>query len=203
MQENILSQVRAARSLYSALTADCRHRLERDHNCSALATATAAAATIKSEEDWLKSFGSSSVKFKNAPESAVGDPKIPEADRFLLAVNFPQALQRPPMCVASLCRSSCSSHQRAGTPLSARNGPQAKFMPPLSSRCSWPMLQLDSSVLQVLDSLCSLGKIPNQNNEAGCENKLRLFTLKGRRLENMQVEPAAAAVLLCSLTACR
>ena len=40
---------------------------------------------------------------------------------------------------------------------------------------------------RVSDALCALGKVPNQNNEAGCEKKLRLFTLKGRRLENMQV----------------
>ena len=44
-----------------------------------------------------------------------------------------------------------------------------------------------NAYVQVLDSLCSLGKVPNQNNEAGCEKKLRLFTLKGRRLENMEV----------------
>ena len=74
-----------------------RHRLERDHNCAALAASVATAAACKSEDDWLKSFGSNSAKFKNAPASAVGDAKIPESDRFLLAVNFPQALQRPPL----------------------------------------------------------------------------------------------------------
>lgn len=125
-----------------------KHRLERDHNCSALASSVATAAAAKSEEDWLKSFGSQSAKFKNAPGSAVGDAKIPESDRFLLAVNFPQALQRPPMYAF------VSSKWSAG---------------------------------KVLDSLCTLGKVPNQNNEAGCEQKLRLFTLKGRKLENMQV----------------
>jgi hypothetical protein len=76
----------------------CRHRLERDHNCSALAAAATTAASAKAEDDWLKSFGSNSPKFKNAPNTAAGDAKVPEADRFLLAVNFPQALQRPPLC---------------------------------------------------------------------------------------------------------
>ena len=53
------------------------------------------------------------------------------------------------------------------------------------------MLQRDAyhsiSHGQVVDALCTIGKVPNQNNEAGCEKKLRLFTLKGRRLDNMQV----------------
>ncbi len=74
-----------------------RHRLERDHTCSAVAAAAATATAAKSEEDWLKSFGSNSTKFKNATNTAVGAPKIPDTDRFLLAVKFPQALQRPPL----------------------------------------------------------------------------------------------------------
>lgn len=125
-----------------------KHRLERDHNCSALAAAATTAASAKAEDDWLKSFGSNSPKFKNAPNTAAGDAKIPEADRFLLAVNFPQALQRPPLYAF------VSGKWSAG---------------------------------KVVDALCTIGKVPNQNNEAGCEKKLRLFTLKGRRLDNMQV----------------
>lgn len=99
MQKNVLPEVCACAHNLPALGiyARCRHRLERDHNCSALAASAATAAAVKSEEDWLKSFGSNSPKFKNAPNSAVGDSKIPEGDRFLLAVNFPQALQRPPL----------------------------------------------------------------------------------------------------------
>lgn len=99
MQKNVLPEVCACPHNLPALGiyARCRHRLERDHNCSALAASAATAAAVKSEEDWLKSFGSNSAKFKNAPSSAVGDSKIPEGDRFLLAVNFPQALQRPPL----------------------------------------------------------------------------------------------------------
>jgi hypothetical protein len=99
MQKNVLLEVCACALVLPALYihARFRHRLERDHNCSALAASSAAAAAVKCEEDWLKSFGSNSAKFKNAPNSAVGDPKIPEGDRFLLAVNFPQALHRPPL----------------------------------------------------------------------------------------------------------
>ncbi len=43
------------------------------------------------------------------------------------------------------------------------------------------------SLWQVVEALCAIGKVPTQNSEAGCEKKLRLSTLKGRRLDDMQV----------------